>query len=533
MGRLSRWYPLALTLALLWACLALLLAASLRRTDGHLVYALDDPYIHMAMAKNVARHGVWGVSSTEFSPCSSSLLWTSTLSLLYAAFGAQAWIPFVLNGLLATLAVAVTHRLFRDGSPEAPGLYVAGVLVASVFATPLPALVFAGQEHIAHAILNLAFLVRAAQVLTSAAPPGPRPYGGLMLLAALLTGTRYEGLFPVGLVAGLLVIRRQPQAALLIAAAGAAPVAVHGVISMAMGWFFLPSSVLLKASRPDVTSWHGFLVSLGSGFETLWRVRAVMALVAGALVLLVVSWRRLLTRASTLLLGLFVVLAVVHMHLAQPRSFWLYRYEAYLVLLGLFAVGQSLLDLLPVGIRENSRRTVALAYACLIAAFLLSPVAARALDAARRVPLATANIYEQSYQMARFVRRYYDGTSVALSDIGAVTYFADVRCLDLVGLASRDIAIRRLNGDFFREDIEDAARDRGTRIAILHDYRFERMGLPRNWVRAGTWTIPNRLVLADATLSFYATNPDELPVLKQHLREFAAELPRRVSYRIE
>lgn len=47
-------WPLALAVLILWAVMAIQLRQSLALNDGHLVYALDDPYIHMAMAKNLA-----------------------------------------------------------------------------------------------------------------------------------------------------------------------------------------------------------------------------------------------------------------------------------------------------------------------------------------------------------------------------------------------------------------------------------------------------------------------------------------------
>ena len=50
--------------------LALLVAGviiiSIRQNDGHIIYTLDDSYIHMALAKNLAQHGVWGITRYEF-----------------------------------------------------------------------------------------------------------------------------------------------------------------------------------------------------------------------------------------------------------------------------------------------------------------------------------------------------------------------------------------------------------------------------------------------------------------------------------
>jgi len=57
--RLS-WSPLLWAVLGFLASLAAALNAGLRATEGHLIYSLDDAYIHMAVAKNLADKGVWG-----------------------------------------------------------------------------------------------------------------------------------------------------------------------------------------------------------------------------------------------------------------------------------------------------------------------------------------------------------------------------------------------------------------------------------------------------------------------------------------
>ena len=73
--------PLLLALVAFLVSLAAALRAGLRATDGHLIYSLDDAYIHMAVAKNLARSGVWGCTPFHFSSSSSSLLWTLILGI--------------------------------------------------------------------------------------------------------------------------------------------------------------------------------------------------------------------------------------------------------------------------------------------------------------------------------------------------------------------------------------------------------------------------------------------------------------------
>ena len=59
----ARAWPLALALGLLAALVAWALHTALALSGGHFAYALDDPYIHMAIAKNLVRHGVWGTTA--------------------------------------------------------------------------------------------------------------------------------------------------------------------------------------------------------------------------------------------------------------------------------------------------------------------------------------------------------------------------------------------------------------------------------------------------------------------------------------
>ena len=64
------WLPLGVMLALTLVELVALLSLN----GGKLVYTLDDPYIHFALAENLI-NGHYGVNSTENSAPSSSVIW--------------------------------------------------------------------------------------------------------------------------------------------------------------------------------------------------------------------------------------------------------------------------------------------------------------------------------------------------------------------------------------------------------------------------------------------------------------------------
>jgi hypothetical protein len=146
------------------------------------------------------------------------------------------------------------------------------------------------------------------------------------------------------------------------------------------------------------------------------------------------------------------------------------------------------------------------------------------------LPQCTTNIFEQQYQMGSFVRQYYQGSTVALNDVGAVNFLADIHCLDLWGLASRDVTSLKREHNYHTRDIAGLSKQAGARIAILYDYWYagEVGGLPAEWVRVGQWTIRHNVILGADTVSFYALDPSEVSHLSQCLREFSPRLPRDV-----
>ena len=150
------------------------------------------------------------------------------------------------------------------------------------------------------------------------------------------------------------------------------------------------------------------------------------------------------------------------------------------------------------------------------------------------LPQCTTNIFEQQYQMGLFVRRYYQNSTVALNDIGAVNYLADIHCLDLMGLATEEVSARRQKHTFAVSDVDRLSKQTATRIAIIYDSWFVGQ-IPPEWIRIGRWTIQNNVIAGGAeggaTVSFYAVNPAEAVYLSQSLTDFSASLPADVIQR--
>src|SRR5579872_515524 len=155
---------------------AVLLSSLLHRTGGHLIYPLDDSYIHMSIAKNLGLHGVWGVTRNEFTSSSSSPLWILLLAALYRIFGVHEWMPVVLNVAVGVLVLSVVYRrVSRSGGPA----FTTTLLLC--FLVPIPMLALSGMEHLVHVLLVILFATAAVRVLETRSGDA-----GLVLLIPLM-----------------------------------------------------------------------------------------------------------------------------------------------------------------------------------------------------------------------------------------------------------------------------------------------------------------------------------------------------------
>jgi hypothetical protein len=524
---------LAAAITLFVGIVIIAFAASLRHTNGHLVYALDDPYIHMAMARNFALHGVWGVTSSHFTSSSSSLLWTAGVAALFRAFGIHESIPLLLNVALGISLLWLILRCVTRSSTPFSNAYLFMALTGITLAAPLPALVFVGQEHILHSLVNLAFVALAASCL--ARPERPLPAANVRTLCAfatLLPLIRFESLFVVAIVAAAFAWQHRWTPAVLLATCAVVPVALYGALSHSYGWYWLPNSVLVKGARPDLSSMQGVVRALGGvSYARLMQLPALTFLLSAAIAAFILRLARGARDDAQWMLGIFVVLIVLHTQFAQPQAFWFFRYEAYLIVLGGVVVARAFGEWLTSlgGQASNVKRAIQFGAVLL---FALSPLSYRAARALVNIPQATTNIYEQQYQMGLFLARFYQGKVIALNDIGAASFLGHpLDCVDLAGLADIDVAQRLLGGLYESEDIRDIADAKQVSIAIVYDSWFGN-GIPATWRKAASWSVQNNVVLGSNSVTFYAVKPEELGPLRLHLNEFSRELPSTVVQRL-
>jgi len=539
--KLKQYGPLIIGIALLWLILILVLNDSLSKTQGHAVYALDDAYIHMSMAKNFSQHGVWGVTGGHFSSTSSSLLWTLLLSALYLIFGVNETMPLLMNFFFATLLLVFIFHIFR-GHRFPPWIQTL-IAAAFILFIPLPYLVFGGLEHVLQILVNLAYIYTAAKVIgdDTDTPAHEKPAKSmrniLFLLAPLVSMVRYEGLFILFAVSLLLLARKKWIIFIINAGAGLLPVVVYGIISVSSGWCFLPNSVLLKGTRPDITHIGKILEFLYAGLrQIIYNVHLLILLICVLALLWYIykKYNRWWLPANAMAM-IFIITLACQAFFSESGYFlnrypWI-RYDAYLVALGIFTVLIAAADFLPLSPQEPQKNAGKIVGVLLLFVLIL-PLAERGVRTDLKVARATANIYGQQYRMGLFLKKYYPGQPAAVNDIGAVCFLADIDCLDVWGLASKDIGDLLLNKTFTAENIARVAQQSGARIAVVYDQFFRLVGidsdLPKSWIKIGQWRIPDNVVCARDTVAFYALDESEAPRLARNLREFMPQLPPEV-----
>jgi hypothetical protein len=528
---LRQHWPVLIAVTVFWLVLLVLLKVCLGQNQGHFVYALDDGYVQIAIAKNFTRVGVWGVTSHGFTSATSSILWPLLLSAIYLPFGVREIAPFILNILFATLVVIAADRILRQFPLTA--VYRLLLLFAVIFLAPLPTLVFAGMEHTAQIFFDIAFVFVSAELLANQHFSW-RDRNALMLLALapLVTSIRYEGLFIVFVVCVLFLVRRRTRFALVAGLFALLPIGIYGLISVKHGAPWLPNSLLLKGVMP-LTPSVGMLSVITQKF--LVAPHLPLLLVLAACLYLFGSWHAREKWDQDLCL-LLILLGSAVLHLSLAGVGWFYRYEAYLVVLGIL-VNAKLLWRTWLTWKDRKRLrgpgfSIAVGAVSILLIATTFALGKRGVQALRETAQATTNIYEQQYQMATFVRDYYQGTSVLANDVGAINVLADINCVDVWGLANTAVARAKLANTYSSAMVNAMAKASNARIAIVYDEWLDPYGgVPSQWIKVGEWRITNNVICASDKISFYAVDAAEIGKLRANLTAFAPRLPPTVIKR--
>jgi hypothetical protein len=496
-------------LAAYLAVTAAAVAAIVWWLDGHFVYVLDDPAIHLSMADRIAHDGTWGVVPGEFQSASSAPLWTALVAGgLVVAGSAAEWVPLVLNVAAGVAAVWVLAQVPTTVNPgRRRPVDTAAVVVLVTVVLFLPGLAVVGMEHSLHVALVLAAVLAVHRWVLGDTGRGPGP-AATYAVVVLATLTRFETAFvAAGLAVALVTVdRRHGRRAVGILASAGLPIVAFAVVNRAMGGGWLPNSVMAKGQFTGASSDSTGPIDIAN---RLTDDPVLAVLVAGAVAHLALAGLR--SRAAVPALTLAVA---APLHAALADIGWYARYQSYLVAIGVY------LALVLVAEVPSALHRRAVAVLCAVGVVLAADKANLLVQA----PRAADDMYRQQYQAGLFLDRYYDGQAVATDQLGYISWFHEGPLTDFAGLG--DYAVLRASDT--SDDLWSAlTAERGFRVVVLYD-KTAAFNVPRGWVLAGEWRIDGTpLSGVSRNLQFFATTTDEVEPLQDHLRDFEDDLPAR------
>ncbi len=460
---------------------------SLIQNDFHFAYALDDPYIHMAIAKNFAQHFVWGVSKYEFSSSSSSILYTLLISLFYFIGLKSVFIPLLLNiislGLFAYALISILKYLELEHKFIFPSIIIIGIL------TPIVALMLTGMEHIAHISVVILLLINTLKYFKK---HKRNDLIKLLILAFISVGLRFESLFIIFALDLILLFKKDIKSFLLISLFSTLPVIIFGLISLANGSYFLPNSLLIKGIIPQNN------INSIINQSILWLKRTITYphLLSSILITIFgIIYSIKLNRKKLHYLSIIVLISWI-LHLTFAGVGWFYRYEAYLVALSLIILATILNEII-----HNSTNFLSIKSSIIIIIILLLPFTYRLVSSIYKSTFAMQNIFNQQVKMANYIKEK-DYKSVILNDIGAVCYYNNLQIIDVLGLGSIEVVQYIKQDNYNTNNLIELSKKKKSEIAMLYK-NILNFKLPDNWQLIDSIKIQNNVVCWDDIVYIY------------------------------
>ena len=428
-----------LTLAVLAAGLGLFLLRE-RQIAGPVGlqgFPLDDSWIHLQFARNLAEGRGFAYNPGVPVAGSTAPLWTLLLAVLFAVGGAHVvWAKFA--GVLGALGAAwLARRLAIQWTGE-PGLGLMAALL-TVGSAPIVWGALSGME------VTLAALLVTGALAAHAAGRSTR--ASALIGAAALARPESVLLVPLLWLGGPLTFSRS-AASLGIPAGLLLPWMAFNVRTS--GWL-LPATAAAKIEGGLVGFLSGARESAAAFFWRPWQFeREWVGWLASVNVLLPVLivpglwmlWRRY-GRAGVVPASI-LILHPLGMALLAPYRGPAFQEGRYSIQLLPLAVAVALMALLPLVSVARSRPIVGRAFCALLVITCVPPLA----RGAERYAWAVQNIDAMQVHLGRWVGEHTPGGArLALNDVGAIVYFGRREAVDVMGLITPAIIPYRRQGE--------------------------------------------------------------------------------------
>lgn len=461
--------------------LIVILLSSLFINNGTQTYTLDDPYIHLALARQIFE-GNYGLQAGEYAAPSSSILWPFLLS----PFSQISWfeqVPLVANIIFCLLTLKYIQRILEVTLKIKIKNWC---LILIGLMTNIYGLVFTGMEH------NLQILLVCAAIYYLLIQPKS---AWLALLIAIMPLVRYEN-FAISLPLGAYLIIQGHQRLLVTSALMASISLTIGfsIFLQSLGLELLPSSIIAKTGNSTLTNIFDNII------QNIQAHYLLPILIGIGIVLHAKQNRGLAVLLGTSALAFYCF----------GKSGWYGRYETFFVIYAVLLC--SPLFVLTRSPPLRLFRFLSIFFLTCQTLFICTLT----------TPLASKNINDQQANMAKLAQWLKE--PVAVNDLGLVALRSGQRVLDLWGLGS----IKALHARHSAKNsnwICHLMEQENTRIAMVYSHWFPEK--PSCWIPVATLQMNSRRITAAGSfVTLYTTQSDMVPILKKRLSAFSLANPR-------
>lgn len=491
----------SLRLLLVYALLCTLMTGIIMHLNhGAFTYAIDDPYIHLAMAENLPDH--LGVNLKEVTDSSSSILYP----WLLVPVADTVWAPLVLNITAGALVLLLLSRLFGlmnlGTGWRRDGLVWLGALSLNLFS-----LIFIGLEHTLHLAATLTLLLGLIEFCQNRKLPV-----WFWLAFAVAPLLRYEALALDMLILLWLGWERQWRLVVLGLALLLPPQLLHGLYLHSLGLPWLPTSVLQKSVTlsqefGNPGTWHlvrNVLLTLAKNILSSGGPLLVALIAANAYI-------ATQTQGRERLLALTAILMVTA-HLLLGHVGWFDRYHIY----ALGFAGMTALYLLRDRLLHDvSVRTTAqvLTMFAIILSFIWQAA----------IPRAAHQVWLQPVQVHTFLTEFWKDRILAI-DIGAISWKNPHMVADIIGLGSEPARQILTHEPDYARAVDTIAKRYGTDL-VLTTPQYPGFNPPATWEPLAALQFDQQPIILQRDLIFFLTNPARKAEALQKLEEWGKTLP--------
>lgn len=507
--KLKNWLPLVVGLSILLVLISVKFFAVKKLCDGNFIYSLDDPYIHLSLAQNIQK-GNYGINNGEPSSPSSSIIWPFLLVL----FSSNVYAPFFINIIATIFIVYFIDKILAISikiEDKRKSIIVNSTLLTLIIlCSNLIGIIFTGMEHSLQ-VLSVVLIVYGL-ILESEDKNVSNWFLILIIIAPLI---RYENM-----AISIPVIVYLATSGYLVKAAATfviiiSELSIFSIYLKSLGLPWLPSSIIVKTAGGDGKS---ILSIIMSNLYDSFTDRQGLILVACAFACLcVVLFDKQNPKRKLLIMTLFSLV----LHFVAGHYNWLHRYEIYiwiyLLLIVVYVWGKFIPTLLT---EPYSERNL---FKLIVVFFIFFGITGlEYFNNLKMLPIVSSKIYNQQYQMHRFIVDYYK-KPVAVNDIGFTSFDNDNYVLDLWGLASQQ-AFRARMKDLTGAWLDTICNEKNVKLVMIYPQHFRR--IPTQWVKLGKLVIKkNGPSDIHDSVTFYSTKKIFSHKIIKLLHEFSKTLP--------